>query len=168
MIGEWFFQEYWHSKRLPNDDISFEYVRALMNLAGADGVLADEERKWILGNSAAKGVNENALNYFKTYQPTKADLEAMIKEKPKFTQQASRPLIFEAFLAASADNDLHAAEREAIYRMGRAMGIEDTVVQQLEKAAENERSHRNQVVALAFPEGMKKACDVAEADYKSN
>ena len=168
MIAEWVFLEFWHSDIRPSDEFHFEYIQALMNLAGADGVLADEERKWILGNQAAKGTDDDVLNHFKTYMPTKADLDAMIADKPKFTEAARRSLIFEAFLAACADNDLNEAERDAINRMGRAMGMDDTLLQQLEHAAIKERIHRRQVVDLVFPQGLKNACDLAQIDLKKN
>ncbi|CAF3883840.1 unnamed protein product [Rotaria sp. Silwood1] len=138
-----------------------------MNLAGADGVLADEERKWILGNAAAKGAGAQVVNYFTTYQPTKADLEAMMTEKPRFTREACRSLIFEAILAASADNYLHPSERDAIYQMSRVFGIDDALMRQLEQAALNEISHRHQVLALMYPEGLQKSIDVSEPDFKS-
>eukprot|EP01126_Amoeba_proteus_P023473 TRINITY_DN2358_c0_g2_i12.p1 TRINITY_DN2358_c0_g2~~TRINITY_DN2358_c0_g2_i12.p1 ORF type:complete len:178 (-),score=20.89 TRINITY_DN2358_c0_g2_i12:260-793(-) len=164
VIAKWYFNEFWHCKRLPNDEVCFEYVRALMNLAGADGVLADDERAWILGSNAAKGVSEKILDYIRTYQPSPRDLELVITQKQVFTQNASRPLLFEAFLAASADNELHELEKEAIYRIGRAMGLDDVVLKQIEDLAVHERVHRQRVVDLTFPEGMEKACIAAESD----
>ncbi len=57
LITEWLFQELWHNKTRPSDDIHAEYIRALMNLAGADGVLADEERNgsWVVKRPKASG-----------------------------------------------------------------------------------------------------------------
>ncbi|CAF2528348.1 unnamed protein product [Rotaria sp. Silwood2] len=137
-----------------------------MNLAGADGFLADEERKWILGNAVAKGAGAHVINYFTIYQPMKAEIEAMIAEKPKFTQEAGRSLILEAILAASTDNDFHAAERDAIYRIRRALGMNDALMQQLEQAAVNEISHQRQVLTLMYPEDFQKSLNVSEIDFK--
>lgn len=133
-----------------------------------NGILADAERKWILGNLAAKGGSEEMHNYFKIYAPTKADLETTINERPAFTRAGSRSIHFEAFLAASADNELHKDERDAIYRMSRGMGVEDAVLQQIDQAAVNEKSHRRQAVNLVFPQGLQQACTVADADFQKN
>ncbi|CAF3503088.1 unnamed protein product [Rotaria sp. Silwood1] len=78
----------------------------------------------------------------------------MIASKPTFTQHAGRSLIFEAILAASADIDLHAAERNAIYRLGQSMGMDEALLQEIEQAAVNEISHRRQIVALMYPEAV--------------
>ncbi|CAF3561319.1 unnamed protein product [Rotaria sp. Silwood1] len=165
--AKWVFQELWHSSALPSDAMHLEYTQALINLAGADGVLADKERQWILGNAVAKGASADVINHFTTYQPTKADIEAMIASKPTFTQHAGRSLIFEAILAASADIDLHAAERNAIYRLGQSMGMDEALLQEIEQAAVNEISHRRQIVALMYPEGLHKSLNESETDFKS-
>ena len=85
VAGDWLFREFWHSATRPSEVLYYEYTKTLMNLAGADGILADKEREWILGNLAAKGGNEEMHNYFKTYMPSKADLEATINERKAFT-----------------------------------------------------------------------------------
>ncbi|UJR38640.1 hypothetical protein I4U23_031305 [Adineta vaga] len=168
VAADWFFQQYYHSETRPYHTLYHDYTKTLMNLAGADGVLADKERQWILGNLAAKGGDEKMYNFFKTYMPSKEDLEKIIKEKPGFTEVVSRSTIFDAFIAASADNELHKDERDAIYRLGHTMGLEDTLLQQIEDMAAREKSHRLQVLNLVFPQGLQHACDTAIVDYKNN
>ncbi|CAF0822806.1 unnamed protein product [Adineta steineri] len=166
LIGDWYFNEFWHTTTRPSEAMHLEYTKALMNLAAADGVLAEEERQWILGNTAAKGATNKIIEYVKTYTPTKADLEALMKEKPTFSQFTARALIFEAFLAASADNELHQDERNAICQLGKVMGIDEAIMKQIEQAFVNEKKHRDQVVTLMFPQGLKKTIQIVEVDFK--
>lgn len=168
VIAEWIFQEFWRSETLPSDTLHMEYTKILMNVAAADGVLADAERKWILGNLAAKGGSDQIYKHFATYTPSEADLQATITQRPTFTQVGARALVFDAFTAASADKELHPAERKAIYQVGRTMGIDDTLLQQIEQASADEKKRRTEIVALLFPEGLKKACDDASADFKQD
>ncbi|CAF1122124.1 unnamed protein product [Adineta steineri] len=65
VAGHSLFREYWHYSTMPTPVSVHEYTKTLMNLAGADGILADEERQWILGNVAAKGASKEMYDYFK-------------------------------------------------------------------------------------------------------
>ena len=138
-----------------------------MNLAGADGVLAESERKWILGNLLIKGGALADYQALKNYQPSRVDLEKMISGKPAFTKVAARSLLFESFQAAAADGELHGKEREAIFQLGRAMGVDDEMLQLIEKAAADDKTNRHRIVAVLFPQGVKDASDTAVREIQN-
>ncbi|UJR29847.1 hypothetical protein I4U23_017390 [Adineta vaga] len=159
VVGDWIFKHFWHSDMRPSNMLVCEYTKILMNVAAADGVLADEERKWILGNFLAKGGSDDMYTFFKNYNPSKAEIDATLDVRPTFAHEVSRAIIFEAIQAASADGDLHKEERNAVYRLGRSMKLEDSEIEQIEKLVETETAHRNKVVDTLFPKGIKGACD---------
>ena len=49
-VAEWWFQDTLGYKGpLPSGNSELIYMKILMNLAAADGVFHEEERKWVLG-----------------------------------------------------------------------------------------------------------------------
>ena len=148
IAAHWFFKQLWNNPTLPDQSLYLEYTRALMNLAGADGVLADSEREWILGNLLIKGGTIEDYQALKTYQPNRSDLEKMISGKPVTTKVLARSMLFESFQAASADGELHAKERAAIYQLGRSMGVEDEMLHAIEKAAADDKTNRHRICLL--------------------
>ena len=48
------------------------------------------------------------------------------------------------------------------------MGVEETIMKQIEQLAAHEKSHRRQVVDLLFPQGLQQACDIADKDFEKN
>jgi len=52
LIAEWLFQELWHNKTRPSDDIHAEHIRALMNLAEAD---KERNGSWVVKRPKAPG-----------------------------------------------------------------------------------------------------------------
>lgn len=54
---QWISEEYYQYKNKPlSTSVSNQYIKALLDIAGADGALTDVERKWILGYAAARGL----------------------------------------------------------------------------------------------------------------
>lgn len=56
LTTQWVFQDSYDYKEkiLPSSVVS-KYAKALVDVAGADGLITDVERKWILGFAAAHG-----------------------------------------------------------------------------------------------------------------
>lgn len=166
--GKWYFQTYWGSNTTPIESSILAYTQTLMNLAAADQVLADEERQWVLGNASAKGCSDETYNFIKTYVPTVADIEKMMSEKPTFIGHTARALLFEAFLAASADKELHKDERDAIYRYGQLLGEKKEDIEKLQELAVQEQKHRAKVVGFIFPGGLPQVIRDIAVDFKNN
>jgi hypothetical protein len=54
---QWVYNDYYQYKNKPlSASISSKYAKALLDVAGADGVLTDAEKKWVLGYAAARGL----------------------------------------------------------------------------------------------------------------
>jgi hypothetical protein len=54
---QWVYQEYYQYKNKPlSASVSSKYTKALLDVAGADGVLTDAEKKWVLGYAATRGM----------------------------------------------------------------------------------------------------------------
>ncbi len=54
---QWVYQEYYQYKNKPlSASVSIKYMKALLDVAGADGVLTDAEKKWVLGYAATRGM----------------------------------------------------------------------------------------------------------------
>jgi hypothetical protein len=43
--------------------INAKYIKALLDIAGSDGVLTDAEKKWVLGYGAARGLLNKKINF---------------------------------------------------------------------------------------------------------
>ena len=55
-VGEWFFRDtLGHKGLLPTRNSALIYMKALLNLAAADGILHEDERKWVLGFASTVG-----------------------------------------------------------------------------------------------------------------
>ena len=56
LITQWIYNDnYKYKDRLLKGNINKQYAKALLDVAGADGVLTDAERKWVLGFAATRG-----------------------------------------------------------------------------------------------------------------
>jgi hypothetical protein len=56
LITQWVYNDYYkYKERLLKGNINKQYAKALLDVAGADGVLTDAERKWVLGYAATRG-----------------------------------------------------------------------------------------------------------------
>ncbi len=54
---KWVYEEIYQYKGKPlSSAINNKYIKALLDVAGSDGVLTDAERKWVLGYGAARGL----------------------------------------------------------------------------------------------------------------
>jgi hypothetical protein len=56
VVGEWYFNDLLGYKgQLPSPSYGLFYLKCLMDVVAADGVISDEERKWIIGFGAISG-----------------------------------------------------------------------------------------------------------------
>jgi len=57
LTTQWVYDDYYHYKDKPlSTKIFNKYIKALLDVAGADGVLTEAEKKWVLGYAAARGL----------------------------------------------------------------------------------------------------------------
>jgi hypothetical protein len=56
LITQWIYNDYYQYKDKPlPGNVTNKYMKALLDVAGADGVLTDAERKWVVGFAATRG-----------------------------------------------------------------------------------------------------------------
>ena len=56
LTTKWVQEEiYQYKDKLLPASVNKKYIKALLDVAGADGVLTDAEKKWVLGYAAARG-----------------------------------------------------------------------------------------------------------------
>ena len=56
LTTQWVFQDsYDYKEKILPSTVMSKYAKALLDVAGADGVITDGERKWVLGFAAAHG-----------------------------------------------------------------------------------------------------------------
>jgi hypothetical protein len=56
LTTKWVYEETYQYKDKPlSPNINYKYIKALLDIAGSDGVLTDAEKKWVLGYAAARG-----------------------------------------------------------------------------------------------------------------
>jgi len=56
VIANWYFNDLLgHKGKLPSPSFGMFYMKALMDVVAADGVISDEERKWVVGFAAIWG-----------------------------------------------------------------------------------------------------------------
>ncbi|CAF4184283.1 unnamed protein product [Rotaria sordida] len=139
------------------------YSKLLANVAGADGTFSPPERHWIIGNRAAFGASEKLLTELEKYEPSADELEQLLSDKYKqYIPLVNRITIYESFQAASADGELHAAERKAITKVAAKLGVEESIVKQIEEIHDEEVKLKKRRHALLFADGgIKKALDMA-------
>jgi len=57
LTTQWVYNDSYHYKDKPlSTKILYKYIKALLDVAGADGVLTEAEKKWVLGYAASRGL----------------------------------------------------------------------------------------------------------------
>jgi hypothetical protein len=102
----------------------------------------------------------------KTYEPTDDDWKAELQKHRKFIELAKYPLIYDAFQAASADDELHEEERKAISKLGHEIGVDENIIEQIAQLYQDEIEIKKRRIALLFPKGVNETIQKAQADGK--
>jgi hypothetical protein len=56
LTTKWVYEETYQYKDKPlSSKVNYSYIKALLDIAGADGILTDAEKRWVLGYAAARG-----------------------------------------------------------------------------------------------------------------
>lgn len=154
IVGLWFFQDTfgWHLKELPPDDTYEAITKAMLICTKGDGVISPEERDWIIGFSAVRGMSLSLIEEIKNYEATE-DLAEVISRTPQATK-AKRVAIYFAINACLADNNYHEGEQVSVRKMASLIGLSAYEVSQLETMCLEEQKMKEQRVKLLFPDGL--------------
>lgn len=146
----WIMNQLYGMKSIPANEDYETLIKAVLICAKADGVLAPEERNWIVGRAAA--YHNPGYELAKTY-PADEDLSDVLKKAP--TQGDNpRVIIYIAIQACAADGEYHPEEQAAIRKLAKYIGIEEEVVAQIEEFCVKEAKMREERIALMFPNGV--------------
>jgi hypothetical protein len=147
----WYFTEEWGFKSRPSTADFSVFAKALLVCCGGDGVIAPEERAYVLGSLAAKGASSALLKELKTYDGHE-DLVKLVAQNKKLGGH-SRALIFEAIRACSSDGEFSPGERERVVGAAKELGLDASAVTDLEHAYVQERKAREARRKAVFPSG---------------
>ncbi|MGK7901841.1 MAG: TerB family tellurite resistance protein [Hormoscilla sp.] len=147
----WTLKELYGIKSIPPAEDYETFIKAALICAKADGVLAPEERNWVVGRAAT--LRNPGYELAKNY-PADEDLLDVVAKSSAVDKSGRRMLIYVAIQACAADGEYHPDERAKVHKMAKALGIEEDVVNQLEELCMSEAKIREQRIGLIFPEGV--------------
>ncbi|CAF3893549.1 unnamed protein product [Rotaria sp. Silwood1] len=143
-------------------------MTALMEVAAADGILSEAERRWIIGFANATGAPQVVLDQLQNYQAKGMDelLKVFhIESGHAHGKYALLSLIYDGFRAAGADEELHPKEVEAIYALGKTLGADVEQIKKLYELYMEEVQLRRKRLAVIFPHGTNNVVGEIEKAY---
>ncbi|CAF2744472.1 unnamed protein product [Rotaria sp. Silwood2] len=168
LITQWIYHDYLQYKdRPPKSNVTVKYAKALLDVAGSDGVLTDAERKWVLGYAATRGVKQEDLDVLKQYKIGSEDTTAIFNDdsKLKTAEHLQAELIYDGFRAAAADGELKTREIDSICALAKKLGMTDEKFQALLELYRQEEEHRQKRIALLFPKNYGQAIKAIDTHY---
>ncbi|MGJ5672474.1 MAG: TerB family tellurite resistance protein [Nostochopsis sp.] len=147
----WLLKQLYGIKTIPPTEDYETFIKLALICAKGDGVLAPEERKWIVGRAAT--FRNPGYELAKTYLADD-DLLDVIGNSSTVDNNGRRMIIYVAIQACAADGDLNTDERAKVYKMAKSLGIEEDFVHQIEQLCSEEAKIREKRIALMFPEGV--------------
>ncbi len=149
----WINEEFYGFTQPVPPETDRNYFKALFIVANGDGVITEKERKWIVGFAAAQGASPAVIDELQKYSGND-DLNSLLSADPTLDPKyTARPLIRDAILAASADDEYSSAERETVLKLAKQLGVSEDVVSQIEQSVTQVKKLRQQEIELLFPEG---------------
>ena len=149
---QWLMKNLYGMKTIPPAQDYNAFVKAVLICAKGDGLLAPEERNWVVGRAACYYTNseyEVAKNY-----PADEDLLEVLAQAPTLNQSGRRIIIYVAIQACAADGEYHPDEQASVRKMAKYLGIEEDVVTQIEEYCMEEAKMREKRIGLMFTEGI--------------
>jgi tellurite resistance protein len=123
----------------PPKGIHTAMCKAILSVAGGDGVVSQAERNFMLGRIKAYGAPEDELEEMATFDFRNVRLQDVIAKIP---QGARRAVIYDAILTSQVDG-FHDKEREAARRAATVLGVDPEVVDTYEALIKVENSVRD-------------------------
>ena len=132
-------------------EVTRNMARSLLAAAARDGTVSDAERDWIAGYCAAKGYAREIVAEIETATPpTPSELKELMQLG--VLKASGRILVYDAIRAASVDG-YGAGEAAAVRRIAQGLGIEVSVVEEIERLVDVERDLKQKRVHLLMPQG---------------
>lgn len=131
-----------------------DYCRALLAIAGADGVVSEPEMRWLRDQLVEHTGTDLLLDELRAFNYQNADLHLILAriataaaaleehEDPMLPGNLRMSLLYDSIRMAWADDDLPLEERQAISRAARFLGIDESTCRALNGLVEMENAVR--------------------------
>jgi uncharacterized membrane protein YebE (DUF533 family) len=151
--AQWVFKETWGFERVPEPEQMELYAKALIGCANGDGHLAPEERAWVVGFGAALGFPTSFLSELERYEGAEDPAELLGGTEVTSSPGVRLSVIYDAVRACGADGEVSEGERETIFRMASALGVERARVDAVLAQYAKEVDVRKARLELIYGEG---------------
>jgi uncharacterized membrane protein YebE (DUF533 family) len=147
LIREYGSKERYGIERPVSDEFHIQMGRAILAVAGADGELSAGEMTFYLGRARKLGMSADGLEIMRSFDYRSIDLGAAAALVPATLRKV---LLYEAILVARVDGFAE-REREAARRWAAALGLDPSLVAQVEEHVEREDGLRTARIELLTP-----------------
>jgi len=147
----WLLNQIYGFQSIPSNQDYETFIKAALICAKGDGVIAAEERNWVVGRAGA--FRNPGYELAKTYAADE-DIIELISQASNIDKSCRRMILYVAIQACGADGDYSSEEREKVNQMANFLGISEDVVNQIEQFCTEEAKMREQRISLIFPEGV--------------
>lgn len=184
LTSKYLYQEIYQYKGKPiTNGVTIKYIKALLDVAGSDGVLTDAEKKWVLGYAAARGrlidglknefhrmnlgLTVQELDALKDYKVGSENSTANFNNnsKLKLAEHFQSELIYDGFRAAAADGPLKPREVESISAVAKYLGMSDDKFQAILAIYKEEEELRQKRIAFLFPKPYGETIKLIDTHY---
>lgn len=119
-----------------------DYGYVLLNIAGSDGEVSDEELEWLTVECAeAVGISEDILSDWEEFEYDEDELEELfVNLNTSSFANFNKLLIYDAIRMASADGDYAEDEKEQVYNAAKLMKVPSEAVTAIEALVELEHA----------------------------
>jgi tellurite resistance protein len=143
----WMMDELYGIKEVPPDRDSESFAKAVLICSKGDGTISPEERAWFVGCSAAYQ-NTQGYELAKIYTGDD-DLQKILAGSSNVASRKGRLIIiYVAIKTCSADAEYHPDEQKKIRQMAAQLGIEESVVREIEQLCMEEAEMRQKRLAI--------------------
>jgi len=143
----WIMDELYGIQELPPEEDYETFTKAVLICAKGDGTISPEERAWFAGRSAAY---QDIKSYeLATSYAGDDDLQKVLAGSSNVASRKGRLItIYVAIQACSSDGEYHPGEQQKIHQMAELLGIEESVVRELEQLSVEEAEMRKKRIAI--------------------
>ena len=143
----WIMDQLYGIKEVPPQQDYEAFTKAVLLCAKGDGTISSQERDWFAGRSAAYR-NIKGYELAKIYGGDD-DLDAILGNSANVSSRKGRLIIiYVAIQTCSADGEYHSGEQQKVHQMAAKLGIEESVVREIEQLCVEEAEIRNKRLAI--------------------
>lgn len=143
----WMMDELYGIEEVPPDEDSETFTKAVLICAKGDGTISPEERAWFVKCSAAY---QNTIGYelAKNYTGDDDLQEVLGKSSNVASRKGRLIIIYVAIKTCGADAKYNSEEEKKVRQMAAQLGIEESVVQEIEQLCMEEEEMRQKRLAI--------------------